>query len=360
MSLKKRIFSFITDRHIPSITIIKTKFMKTINSCIGIFLVMILPFIAFAQKASTPDARPTKTTVTYCDDMIAKTKVALDKQSSKTCSTAKRTIPCSDRKSGFPVIVTIISQPTKKGCPNIVQIKDVVASEPVSRGGGKEAAMRDFTVNVIQEQCSRGGVTLTAFIPDSDQTEKKKIFDVQWMTAGNVFDTDMVADCVTKDKITLKVTKIATGETIIKSITPYKGEVADESSKDPKMFGFEKTPCFGECPTYQVAIHESGKAVWMGKANVDKKGEWVATVGPKKMDYLKNEARKANYMSLNEKYPVEGQVADAPITITYVRDGDKEKVIKNTFGGPDALVSFEEALNKVISALAWKEVNPRD
>ena len=313
---------------------------------VAAFLLLACPLALMGQEDDMPGEKYAGNA--YCSDMIYRAKNIMEKKANQTCKSLKKTLPCTDRRTGLPVYVTLVVQPEKRGCPTIVEIIDKVSEGPASRGGPK-----DFTVEVLQEHCSRGGVTLMAYVPGNDNLEKKKIYDFEWMSGGITFDKDEVAECVTETKITLKVSKIETGQTVIRSITL---DPAPAPSKDYKMFGYEKTACYGTCPVYKVAIHKSGKATWNGKSNVEKMGNWSATLSERQVKEIKERAVKAGYFDFHNKYPLEGQVADASRTITYVRFGDTEKKITHTLGGPDALVDFEEYLNKVISNLNWRKV----
>ena len=327
-----------------------------------LFFINFLSVLAITAFISLPNANAQKNdqssvkkqAITYCDDHIAATKTVLEKKANTTCNTARATIPCNDKKTGLPVHVTLVIQPDKKGCPNSVKVVSKVTDEPQSRG----AARSDFSVEVIQEHCTNGkGVTLTAYIPGFDASVKKKIYDFEWMTEGEVFDTDSQAECIEGDKITLKVTNIATERMVIKSITIEPD--APSGGKDYKMFGFEKTACFGTCPAFKVAISKSGKATWNGISNIERAGTWEATIDASKMKEIKEAAFRANFFELSRKYPIEGEVADASKTITYFRTGDTEKTVTHILGGPDELVKYEEFLEKTINSLKWKRVADR-
>lgn len=292
--------------------------------------------------------------ITYCDEYISETKSVLEKKANTTCRTAKETIPCNDKKTGLPVHVTMVIQPTEKGCPNYVKVATSIAEEPMSRGTSKNR----FSVEVIQEPCAdKKGVMLNAYIPGFDATEKMKVYDFEWMTDGEVFDRDKQTDCLNKEKVTLKVTEIATGQTVIKSITTAP---TNDNSRDYKVFGFEKTPCYGTCPVYKVSINKSGKATYRGIANTERQGDWETTIDGDTMKKLKEAAFKANYFELSRKYPIEGEVADASRTITYFRSGDTEMSVNHTLGGPDSLVKFEEYLEKTIANLKWTKIRSEE
>lgn len=327
---------------------------KLISNSKQLVLMIFVFFIAsqlFAQRTETdrtsspdPDSR-----ITYCDDHISQAKANLEKSANNTCKSIKRTITCQDRRSGLDVHVTIVVQPTnKKGCPNSVSIVEDMNAEPLSRG-----ARPDFAVEIMQEACSRGGSTITAFVPGDDGMSKKKSYAYNWFDGNKLISTDRTVECVNKDNISLKVTQIATGQ-FVKHTISLDASPTDDGRKPYKMAGFEKTACYGSCPVYKVAFNSDGKVTWKGIANTEKMGDWEAEMDERMKAGIKDATFKYGYFDLYNKYPIEGEIADASRTITYVRVGDMEKSVTHTAEGPDNLVEFENTLKKIIDNLEWK------
>ncbi len=125
-------------------------------------------------------------------------------------------------------------------------------------------------------------------------------------------------------------------------------------SKAHLVAAFEKTACFGKCPVYQVKFYSDGKVTWYGRMNVERQGWFSATVSPEMLKRIRTKANELNYFDLNPKYPSEMQVADLPSTITYVRIGDMEKQVVNTYDAPENLLAFEQFLADLIEGLDWK------
>ena len=117
---------------------------------------------------------------------------------------------------------------------------------------------------------------------------------------------------------------------------------------------FEKTACFGKCPVYQVKFYSDGKVTWYGRMNVERQGWHTAQVLPDVLKRIKAKANELNYFDLEAKYPTEMQVADLPSTITYVRIGDMEKQVVDTYDAPENLQAFEQFLSELIEGLDWR------
>ncbi len=317
-----------------------------------------------ARSRGGGTAMGTNKTVTYCDELISTTKNALQKKANSGCKSTRTTIPCQDRKSGADVQVVIMAHPAKGNCRTTVKVTDITASQLKTRGG-----KADFEVEVMQEECPKGGVTLTAYVPGDGSPDKKKSYDFKWMVGseasdsdeqsdGEVFDSDQQAECVSSEETTLIVTDIETGQTVVKNITL--DQAVSRGAVDYKMIGFEKTACFGSCPVFKVSINKSGKAFWHGIANVDKIGTWEAIASKQTLEEIKDKAFSVNYFDYYSKYPVDATVVDASSTITFLRIGDMVKSINNTMDAPEELSQYEEFLAEIISTLDWKQVRNTD
>ncbi|MBI1225185.1 MAG: hypothetical protein GC192_08080 [Bacteroidetes bacterium] len=121
-----------------------------------------------------------------------------------------------------------------------------------------------------------------------------------------------------------------------------------------QVAGFQKTACFGKCPVYQVKFYSDGKVTWYGQMNVERKGWHEAKVDDKILAEIRAKAHAANYWDLASKYPEGQKVADLPSTVTFIRTGDMEKTVIDTYQGPAELVTFEDYLESLINGLRWQ------
>ncbi|MCB0518384.1 MAG: hypothetical protein H6577_02595 [Lewinellaceae bacterium] len=136
---------------------------------------------------------------------------------------------------------------------------------------------------------------------------------------------------------------------------PQPPPVDTEKEEAQQIVGFQKTPCFGKCPIYQVKIYADGKATWYGKMYVDRLGWFDATVKKEELNRIVAKARESGYFGFSSEYPTgPNKVADLPSTVTYVRMGDQEKQIKNTHDGPEKLDEFQKYLENFVMGLDWK------
>ena len=129
----------------------------------------------------------------------------------------------------------------------------------------------------------------------------------------------------------------------------------DEQSPKPyQVAGFRKTACFGKCPVYEVKFFSDNTATWNGKMHVERMGQFTAKLESGTLKSIKDKANEVGYIELYNQYPIEHKVADLPTTITYLRIGDMEKIIKNTHDAPAQLTEYEAYLEGIINSLDWQ------
>lgn len=142
-----------------------------------------------------------------------------------------------------------------------------------------------------------------------------------------------------------------------KTATAGDSDSPDHPAEMPYQYaGFQKTPCFGKCPVYEVKFFSDGRVTWLGRMNVERTGEYEARVDQSVLKSIKSKAEEIDFFALRNEYPVESKVADLPTTITYLRIGDMEKQVKNTYEAPENLLTFEKFLEDLIKGLTWRKV----
>ena len=144
-----------------------------------------------------------------------------------------------------------------------------------------------------------------------------------------------------------------------------KKDTRDDASDAPadkpyQTVGYRKTACFGKCPVYEVKFFTNNTATWNGKMNVDRMGLYEAQLEGKMIKSIRDKAHELGFFDFHHEYPIEHKVADLPSTITYVRIGDTEKIVKNTHEGPEKLVQFESYIESIINRLNWEKTTVKD
>jgi hypothetical protein len=131
---------------------------------------------------------------------------------------------------------------------------------------------------------------------------------------------------------------------------------ATQATKPQPFLLFEKTRCFGSCPSYQASIAEDGSITFIGRAYVPVEDTVHLQLPAPTLKELQETVKQLNYEQLEDIYPT--QWSDMPSTITtFYKDGNLAKRIKHQEGGPEALKLFQNRLNSILLDLAAAEAN---
>jgi hypothetical protein len=130
---------------------------------------------------------------------------------------------------------------------------------------------------------------------------------------------------------------------------------------EPPVVSLERTPCFGTCPVYRVAIAASGAVRFLGKHNVARPGEVRGEIPPARVDSLVRELEAGGYFDFADLYvmdsPACGAYAtDAPTVITSVTLGGRSKTIRHDYGcsgAPPGLARLERRIDEVAGSSRW-------
>jgi uncharacterized protein DUF6438 len=123
----------------------------------------------------------------------------------------------------------------------------------------------------------------------------------------------------------------------------------------------ERTPCFGSCPVYTVAVSPSGEVKYQGRAHVRRLGTAIGQIPQQRVDSLLDELDRAGYFSFALKYmpsePACGRyVTDSPSAITTVTYRGRTRTITHDYGcggAPGALVVLERRIDEVLGSSQW-------
>ena len=122
------------------------------------------------------------------------------------------------------------------------------------------------------------------------------------------------------------------------------------------VVSIQRTYCYGKCPEYTAEFYSDGQVLYKGQRNVERRGDWEAQVDTATYQKIIDRAIQINYFKLKKKYPSYGPIMnDFPTTVTYVRDGENDVIIRNRHGSPVSLQRFERYIDTVLDALKWEK-----
>lgn len=136
---------------------------------------------------------------------------------------------------------------------------------------------------------------------------------------------------------------------------------ADAAVSVAPVVTLERTPCFGTCPVYQVAISRSGTVRFLGTHHVSHQGEATAKIPAARVDSLLGALEAGGYFGFADAYvmdsPACGQYAtDSPTVISSVTTGGRSKTIRHDYGcsaAPRELARLERLIDDVAGTDRW-------
>ena len=113
----------------------------------------------------------------------------------------------------------------------------------------------------------------------------------------------------------------------------------------------ERTPCFGFCPSYHVAVYGNGTLVYEGRDFVEVNGGQRSEIPHSNVQELVDEFYEVGFFSLRDKYAA--QITDLPSQTTSITiDGTTKTVYRNGFE-PERLAMLEDMIDKVAGTEKW-------
>lgn len=141
--------------------------------------------------------------------------------------------------------------------------------------------------------------------------------------------------------------------------TPY-GDPGAAAGETP-VVTLERTPCFGTCPVYRVAITPSGAVHFVGKHHVIQQGEATAEIPAARVDSLMRELETGGYFGFADAYVMDSPdcgrySTDSPTVITSATAAGRSKTIRHDYGcdaAPEALGRLERRIDEVAGTSRW-------
>ncbi|MCS7086775.1 MAG: DUF6438 domain-containing protein [Bacteroidia bacterium] len=110
---------------------------------------------------------------------------------------------------------------------------------------------------------------------------------------------------------------------------------AQTAAKDDFFFSVKKTPCYGQCPVYELNVHADGTVVYNAVRFTEQTGTFTKTLSAARLQELKNAVRQSPFFSWDTLYDNAG-ISDLPSTIVEISlDGRRKKVVNRHKGPKD-------------------------
>ena len=276
------------------------------------------------------------------------------------CRTVLQCVECTDSKSKEKTCKTVSVQPDKKSCLNASEIPQNVNIGTPSNG--KQTLVEPFVVEIIQNYCYNGGISLEAMVPVDGQSSmdgkaQASMYSFLWEIDGGKGGHSARLHCVTGKKATVRVTKLSSGESVTRvvNLTTASAQKANATSK--LVAAYRKTSCFGSCPAFEVQIFDDGLVSCNGISNTGTPGKARKLMDKSVVTKIEEKAILVNFFSLNDHYP-DYPIADASASVMYMNSNNKEKQITAITGAPKGFSDMEKYFMELIAANGW-EIYPK-
>ncbi len=109
---------------------------------------------------------------------------------------------------------------------------------------------------------------------------------------------------------------------------------------------FQKSACFGFCPTYNYTIYQTGLVRYEGLQHVDVIGTRYALISDSWWKEVMQQIQLTGFFELANVYPLDEKmyIPDLPNTILIIKEFGKRKSVIDNHNAPDSLKKFEAFL----------------
>jgi len=143
--------------------------------------------------------------------------------------------------------------------------------------------------------------------------------------------------------------------------TPEMAASVGGAGTETPVVTLERTPCFGTCPVYTVAISRSGTVRYEGRHHVTRAGVGTGRIPAARVDSLLAELEAGGYFGFADDYvmdsPACGMYAtDSPTVITSATRGGVTKTVRHDRGcsaAPPELSRLEQRIDEVAETGKW-------
>ncbi len=313
-----------------------------------------------AQKTSAPgnvaEKKSSDTKLPYCDQVMGNYGADLQKRANLECRTVYPCIDCKDRATSKVTCSQVVVQPDKDAT---CAVKATVLAQPASLQSKPPVLdQNDFALNIIQTPCYFAGITLKVMANRMNATmaDAPGAYQYAWTVDDVAMGSANYIYCVSGKTATVKATQVATGRTKTMTVE-ISNRVQDNQATSKPLAVYQKTSCFGSCPSYSVEFYNDGSVNWNGRENVLPLGQKRSKISPEAYEKLEAKARAINFLNLKDAYP-EAQIPDASATILYMNIDGREKEVTDIVDAPKGLNELEKMFDETIQKLGWAKKPP--
>ena len=130
------------------------------------------------------------------------------------------------------------------------------------------------------------------------------------------------------------------------------GQEPSESIEQKLVLQISTTPCFGECPVYDLSIFSNRVVTFNGKKFTKINGSQTGVITFDQYEKLLEKAKKAKLMEAEDVYD-NPAITDLPSTkILFIQDGTKKSIVAR-YEVPENITKFIDYTYELMDQIKW-------
>ena len=128
---------------------------------------------------------------------------------------------------------------------------------------------------------------------------------------------------------------------------------AEINDSDSLFFSYEKTPCFGRCPSFKLKIYNSGYSTYDGTNFVDYIGFYKTNFDQTFLDRISLTLDSAGFYDMYDQYD-NSNVMDLPSTIIEAKINGVNKKVIGRYNLPQEFKELRKNLDNIFENVEWE------
>jgi hypothetical protein len=132
----------------------------------------------------------------------------------------------------------------------------------------------------------------------------------------------------------------------------------DKTLLDTLLY-FNRTACFGFCPTFEFTIFSNGTVLYHGIQHVQPLGQHWFLISENEWDQLLKLARKTGFFDMENVYPVDKRefLVDLPNINLMIQSDGRKKFVLDNHSAPEKLKELEREVEETLKRLLTRTKN---
>ncbi|WP_276495700.1 DUF6438 domain-containing protein [Pontibacter litorisediminis] len=144
------------------------------------------------------------------------------------------------------------------------------------------------------------------------------------------------------------------GTAVLSNCATGSAQSSHRQGPPQKLLLFQKTPCYGTCPTYNATFYSDGTVLYEGFRYVPVQDTLRLQLSEKQLKQVEATLQGLDYTALDNSYL--SPYTDLPSSyLTFYKQGKEVKRVKHQQGGPEKLQQVIKQLHELVIPLVEAE-----